>query len=232
VSSLVVLSNQWTEPDEQHLPVEIETLGRFKSMRFAAGYAQSKAVADLMAHEARARGIPVSVYRVGMVGGGARIGGWAQTDMVARMFKSWIELGHAYPSVVVMTPADEVAQFIVDRALAGDGPGRTWHVDTPHRYRMSEIAELLRALGFEVQVVPYASYRSVLRAHLKSPPIAGLFEILPEQWDDVFYEVFCQMSCSQTQEAMRRAGAALHPLDEALLDRYIRAFRRAGFLRK
>ena len=159
------------------------------------------------------------------------MGGWTPTDMVARMFKSWIELGHAHAFDVALTPADEVARFIVARALVEDGPGRTWHVDAPHRHSMTEIAARLAELGHPVRVVPYEDYRSILAANLADPSIAGLFEILPERWDSTPYDRVRRVSCSRTQDAMRSSGATLPPLDRGLLERYVRTFQRAGFIR-
>ncbi len=56
------------------------------------GYVQSKWVADKLVLAARARGIPVCIYRPGLITGHSEIGAWNTTDVTSRMLKSWIEL--------------------------------------------------------------------------------------------------------------------------------------------
>jgi len=59
------------------------------------GYAQSKWVAEKLMMTARSRGIPVCIYRLGMITGHSQTGVSQTDDMMCRMIKGFIELGCA-----------------------------------------------------------------------------------------------------------------------------------------
>ena len=56
------------------------------------GYLQSKWVADKLVLAARSRGLPVCIYRPGLITGHSDTGAWNTSDVTSRMLKSWIEL--------------------------------------------------------------------------------------------------------------------------------------------
>jgi len=57
------------------------------------GYAQSKWVAEKLMMTARSRGIPVCIYRLGMITGHSQTGVSQTDDMMCRMIKGFIQLG-------------------------------------------------------------------------------------------------------------------------------------------
>ena len=60
--------------------------------RCYGGYVQSKWVADKLVQAARARGVPVCIYRPGLITGHSETGAWNPSDVTSRMLRSWIEL--------------------------------------------------------------------------------------------------------------------------------------------
>jgi len=76
------------------------------------GYAQSKWVAEKLMMTA-VRGIPVCIYRLGMITGHSQTGVSQTDDMMCRMIKGFIELGSApdLDLMVNMTPVDYVANL-------------------------------------------------------------------------------------------------------------------------
>ena len=100
------------------------------------GYLQSKWVADQLMMEARSRGLPISIYRPGLITGHSETGAWNTDDVMSRMLKSWIEL-QGVPEFAHdetdMTPVDYVSKAIVHLSGRRDATGKTFHIANHRR---------------------------------------------------------------------------------------------------
>ncbi len=79
------------------------------------GYTQSKWVAEKLVMTARVRGIPVCIYRLGMITGHSQTGVSKTDDLMCRMIKGFIQLGSApdLDMMINMTPVDYVSKAII-----------------------------------------------------------------------------------------------------------------------
>jgi thioester reductase-like protein len=96
------------------------------------GYAQTKWVNEKLAVAAREAGIPVSVFRIGRIGGASDTGAGRPDDFFWLQLRAVLEAGSAPDTdwaPVDLLPADYVAQALV--ALATSAPAATYHLALP-----------------------------------------------------------------------------------------------------
>ena len=87
------------------------------------GYTQSKWVAEKLVAIAQMHGLPVAIYRPGLVVGHSKTGVWQGDNVIANMLRSWIELGMA-PDIEAqldLAPVDYVSRAMVQLLLCGGG---------------------------------------------------------------------------------------------------------------
>ncbi len=125
------------------------------------GYLQSKWVADKLMTEARSRGLPICIYRPGLITGHSESGAWNTDDVMSRMLKSWIDLEGAPEFAhdeTDMTPVDYVSKAIVHLSGRRDAIGKTFHIANQHRVPLGAIADWMRDFGYPLRHVPYDSW--------------------------------------------------------------------------
>ncbi|HQV93621.1 MAG TPA: amino acid adenylation domain-containing protein, partial [Anaerolineales bacterium] len=97
------------------------------------GYAQSKWVAEKLALQAGARGIPYAIYRPGLVSGHSLTGAWNTDNMISSMTRACLLLGAAPDLDVVanVVPVDFVSAAIVQISKSPDNWNQTYHLENP-----------------------------------------------------------------------------------------------------
>ncbi|HEX2203515.1 MAG TPA: thioester reductase domain-containing protein, partial [Longimicrobium sp.] len=136
------------------------------------GYSQSKWVAEGLVEIARERGIPVSVYRPGVVLGDSRTGVSNEEDYITKVIQGCVQLGVAplreYP--LATATADYVAGAIVALSLRDEWTGKTFHTIEPDPLPWNRIFDHLRAFGYPVRSIPYDAWRDALTARIDESP--------------------------------------------------------------
>lgn len=133
------------------------------------GYAQSKWVAEKLVAAAGERGLPTTIYRPGAIVGPRESGVWNPDDVVSRAITGCIQLGQ-WPDLDVvwpLTPVDYVSKAILHLARRPDSAGKAYHLVNPSPVSAGQLYEWVRSLGYAVERVPSAVWRSELlrRAH-------------------------------------------------------------------
>lgn len=97
------------------------------------GYPQSKWVAEQLTLRANAAGLPVRIYRPGIIAGHSRSGACNVNDATSRMIKMAVDLGVApdLDAAVDMTPIDYVSRAIVHLSRLNRPPGTIYHLANP-----------------------------------------------------------------------------------------------------
>ncbi|MYM86937.1 amino acid adenylation domain-containing protein, partial [Rugamonas sp. FT82W] len=130
------------------------------------GYNQSKWVAEQLALAARARGLPVAVYRPARITGDSRTGSGNLGDYFSSWIKGCVQLGLA-PRMdgegFDMAPVDYVSRAIVQLALGAGDENGNFHFLNPHRMPLGELVATLRAAGYAVDEADYGAWRTALR---------------------------------------------------------------------
>jgi len=123
---------------------------------FVHAYAQTKWVAERNLRAARARGLPVTVYRPSNITGDSRTGHWPPGDMFTRMLRLSMLMG-AVPDLdlaVDLTPVDFVAAAIACLVTDGQATGATLHLAAPRRTALRDMANWIRGRGVPLATVP------------------------------------------------------------------------------
>ncbi|MFE3541522.1 amino acid adenylation domain-containing protein [Nocardia sp. NPDC059177] len=93
------------------------------------GYAMTKWVAEQLVHAAIERGIPIAVYRPGLITGDSRTGAAPAEDAWWTMLRAMLVLGVAVDVRAIgveMAPVDQVAAGIVGQSLRGGAIGNIY----------------------------------------------------------------------------------------------------------
>jgi amino acid adenylation domain-containing protein/thioester reductase-like protein len=202
------------------------------------GYAQTKWVAEKLVMAARDRGLPVAIYRLGMITGHSKTGGSQLGNLICRMIKGFIQMGTA-PDLdmgMVLAPVDYVVEAI---AALSDNPatiGQTFHIVSPHRLMFKQFVADINAIGHKVELVPYDSWHDQLLK--QSPdnalvPIASMFAY-SDHYGGTPIEtgtfVAQTHDASNTEHYLSVDNITCPALTEKTTQTYIQYFGRWGFL--
>ncbi len=200
--------------------------------RLVTGYVQTKWAAERLIQLARERGVPVDVYRPGRVLGDSRTGASLTSHFTTRVIKGCIQLGMA-PDIdldVEMTPVDFVASALV-RISRTDLPfGGTYHLVNGRKLAFRELIGSVTRHGWRVPLVPVDRWWTALRdSYAGQPnelhPVMEVVEAFVVGGEEaISYDV------THAEEALRGSGITCPPLDERLLDTYLRWMVRTGYL--
>jgi amino acid adenylation domain-containing protein/thioester reductase-like protein len=207
------------------------------------GYSEAKWVTEaLLRHAARA-GLPAAVHRPYEISGDLRLGAWNLESATCALFRVIADT-HCAPDVDLpldFVPVDVLARQIVHIALSQPAQSRTYHLANPRPATLRDMAERLAAHGYPVTTVPLETWISeAVRCACDRPghPFAPFIPL----WIDrcphsgltvkemFFGSHFPAFSTANAAAALAGSGIEMPPVDDAMLDSYIRFYQRAGFL--
>lgn len=128
------------------------------------GYAQSKWVAEQLVTSAAIKGLPICIYKPGMVTGHSQTGISNPEDLMCRLLRSFIELESApdLDWMLDMTPVDYVSKAIVHISRQQESLGTAFHLVNPQPTPLARIVELLTSLGHRLEQVSYEQWKTIL----------------------------------------------------------------------
>ncbi len=129
------------------------------------GYEQSKWAADELVRMAAARGLPVAVYRPGMLISSSEPGlAMKPNEFIGCMIKGCIQLGFApdLETEVELVPLDLAARLIVEIASRPDSIGHAFHIKHPQPIRMPELLEIVENAGYPIRPIPFELWKQKL----------------------------------------------------------------------
>jgi thioester reductase-like protein len=192
------------------------------------GYTQSKWVAERLVLEARARGLPVTVTRVGLVGGDQRTGVCKRDDLTLAAARACIRLG-VMPDVdatLDLVPVDYVARAIGHLTRRPDSIGRVFHLANPRPMPWSAVAQWLRSRGYPLRNVGWDEIESVATAAGAEESLAVLRLLLPSGSSSAGGRV----NDANARHALDGSGIDCPAVDGELLGRYLDRFVADGML--
>ena len=225
------------------------------------GYTQSKWVAEKVVTVARSRGLPVVVYRPGIITGHSGTGAWNTDDFVAQLMKSWVELGVApdLDGAIDMTPVDYVSRAMVHLSLSEQALGNVFHLVNPRPVHLRELVDWIRSSGYPLELRSYDRWRTELlsragRADGRAvSPLTPLFSAAPtapsrerdrpgSAGQDTVDRIGSIMATQYAAQSVRfddqqardgLAGTSIvcPRMDEDVFARHVSHFVRTGFLR-
>ena len=201
------------------------------------GYLQSKWVADKLVMEARSRGLPICIYRPGLITGHSETGAWNTVDVTSRMLKSWVELQGApeFAYDVDMTPVDYISKAIVHLSGRRDAIGKTFHIANHRRVQLGALADWMRGFGYPLRRVPYDSWVTELLGRATSredvvSSLVPLFSLSIAREASNIMKSLPQFDCENTLAGLEGTAIQCPPIDDRVLGNYFSRFISDGFV--
>jgi amino acid adenylation domain-containing protein/thioester reductase-like protein len=204
---------------------------------YVEGYAQTKWVAEKLVMSARDRGVPVCIYRLGMITGHSETGGFQLGNLIVRMAKGFIQLGTA-PDLdleMVLAPVDYVVKSIVHLSCQPEALGQTFHIVSPHRLSLRQLVADINAAGYPVAIVPTATWQKQLRQapheNALTPAISMFSAPCPGEAIPIVISTFVAQTHDdrQAQTYLVGAGITCPPVSGTMIRTYLAYFHRQGF---
>jgi thioester reductase-like protein len=188
-----------------------------------SGYLESKWRAEQVVAEARAHGIPASIYRVPRLAGDSRTGQGNDRDLMLRTIRCILDLGTA-PDIDVCEdwiPVDEAARLLVSSS-PGLEHGGAFVLTAQRRVSLNEIVELARRTGHEIEYKPLPEWRrdlasrsgaehEVLAAALHLDPATEPEHDTAQSGAQALDDFVPLVARGVTEQVLRRYLRALHP---------------------
>ena len=203
--------------------------------KLTVGYSQSRWVSEQLFVQARAHGLPVQVYRPGLLVGDDRTGICPSDNIIWLFLKTCLALGSGPDSSYnsMLTPVDFVAAALVRLSLSLTDSGRNYHLINPAAPHFAELLELARGCGYPVQIIPEAQWETTLTGgglNVKQSPIAAYQLFIPRQ---VLSQLVLEHSaefCHNTLQGLQSSGITCPRIDQARMQLYLQHLARSGFL--
>jgi myxalamid-type nonribosomal peptide synthetase MxaA len=196
------------------------------------GYDEAKWVGEKCLIHAGERGLPVTRYRPGEVGGDSVTGRCVTDHFIIACFKGFLQFG-AFPDLdieVDVAPVDYVARAMVYLAFNRNGLGRAFHLTNPSRRRMKDGLMYLRSLGYQFEELPFVDLRDRL---VSTPNFAHnalfAYQAALEDMDNVSMQL-PTYDTRETKRELEGSGIACPPSDEKLFGTYLRYLQDVGFI--
>lgn len=144
------------------------------------GYLRSKAVAETLLWSASAAGLPVSVYRPGVVTGHSQSGLTSPSDVLTPVLWAAVALG-AVPAGDPAVPAERVD--VIARAvitLMRESPGSAFHMCHPEPLRLNAMFDAMRRAGHRLEPVAQKEWWQRVEEQAGHPaihPLASMSEV-------------------------------------------------------
>lgn len=204
------------------------------------GYRQSKWVADRLVTLAGERGLPVCVYRPGLIAGAQDTGACSTDTFVNAIMKGCIQLGLSFDFDVMleMVPVDFCAASLVHIALLGHHHGAIYHQPSPRTVGWNDLTQMLRIYGYDIRNVPYAQWHAALTEAADRGDDNELVRFLPLFGEtapaaDLGYpESEPTFANDQLMNAIRGTGIVCRRFDQELLNVYLDYFVATGYLER
>ncbi|MQY21387.1 D-alanine--poly(phosphoribitol) ligase subunit 1 [Nocardia sp. RB20] len=196
------------------------------------GYVASKWVAEQLVRQAGERGVPVRIYRPGLVSGDPRSGVNSADDSFWNMIRAAAILGLAPDTgdaAMPLIPVNYVVSAIV--ALAAEpADGTAYHLVNRTAVRIGEIFEAMRRNGIPVEIAPVEQIAARLAQEAAARDAAGDDSLVRAALVSGNYGASpITVADTHTREALARYGIACPPVDSDTLDAYVAAFVESGF---
>lgn len=221
------------------------------------GYPQSKWVAEQLVVRARALGLPVCIYRPGIITGDSRTGAWSTSDATCRMIKLSVDSGITpdIDAAMDMTPVDYVSRAIVQLSKGSQAIGQIYHLANPRPVHVKELVSWIRSLGYPIRHTSYENWRSEMSALAGHISIAQLFSMpladkVPGWMTNLLSSSYqsgvdgvisaigaryatqsVRLDCENTIRDLAGTSIACPVVDHSLLNIYFSYFIRVGFLK-
>lgn len=199
------------------------------------GYSQTRWVAEQLLIAARSHGIPVNIYRPGLLSGDATTGICLEEDAMWRFVKVCVELGSGPKSAftTLLTPVEYVSSAIVALSQKTHGTGGQFHLTNPSAPTFENILELVQACGYSVDIVDEKLWEDQLTSgvlQLRDNPMAAYMILMPA--NSMSHMIGSQSATfiENVTRTLQGTEVTCAPIDRERMQLYLNRFVQTGFL--
>ena len=206
------------------------------SRGFSLAYSETKWVSEKLVKIAQKRGLQTVIYRPGDITGASN-GIWEMDDMVSRMVVGMVQMG-AIPRTsycLHMTPVDYVADALVCISRKPEALSKAFNLINPKYLPVKQLVVYLRACGYPVHYIPFATWRKRLKAADSSENALAILECLFESGTEAnpgilrhFMGKDTVYDTTNTDLLLNQSGISCPPIDQKMIAAYLRYFKKLG----
>ncbi|CEE91237.1 Putative non-ribosomal peptide synthetase (fragment) [Xenorhabdus nematophila str. Anatoliense] len=151
-----------------------------ESVRDPSGYSGSKWVSEGIINIARKRGVPVSIYRPGLILGHTRTGAAQGNDYLIASLKGYLAMGF-YPDHALLldiTPVDYVAASLVHISRKPESNGKFFNLFNPEQVSIRQFFDWVQEFGYILNPVPFNEGKDKILALDDTHPLYPLIPLI------------------------------------------------------
>ncbi|MBI3878807.1 MAG: thioester reductase domain-containing protein [Verrucomicrobia bacterium] len=209
------------------------------SARLFGGYAQSRWVAEKILQLAGQRGVPVTIFRPGLMPGDSGHTVSGPDDGVWRLVNTCLELkcGPEGRHDLMLTPVDFASQAMVHIARRPDAAGRAFHLVNPQPVTLQEILKMAADAGYPVRLVSGEEWEKAIAQnpdHQASRLLLPYLMFIPDVGSETLrsQEEIGRVDSTQTQAAIAGAGFTCAPVNAERVRAWLQELVRLGELKE
>ncbi|MFI9403274.1 amino acid adenylation domain-containing protein [Nocardia sp. NPDC052316] len=201
----------------------------------AQGYVASKWAAEQLLLQAGERGLPIKIYRPGLVSGDVQVGVHSADDSFWNMIRAAAILGMAPDlgaATISLAPVTYVARAIVEISL-GTAADTAYHLVNEVPLPVRDIFACLRRHGIPIETTSLDAVQRRLAEQANARYLAGDDSLVRAALLGGNYAggtADLVVDCANTRRALAGSAITCLPIDAGVLDTYIGAFMKSGFL--
>ncbi|MEQ1976859.1 thioester reductase domain-containing protein [Xenorhabdus sp. SGI240] len=151
-----------------------------ESVRDPCGYSGSKWVSEGIINIARQRGVPVSIYRPGLILGHTRTGAAQGNDYLISSLKGYLAMGF-YPDHALLldiVPVDYVATALVHLSRQPASNGKFFNLFNPEQVSVRQFFDWVQDFGYILNPVPFNEGKDKILALDDTHPLYPLIPLI------------------------------------------------------
>lgn len=202
-----------------------------------SGYAQCKWVVEKILNAAKGGGIPITIYRPGLITGDSHSGFSHTDDFLCRFIKGCLQKG-LFPDVDVeldMIPVDYVSKAIIGLIMNQASRNKVFHLTNPHPYSLSKLVIWLKNYGYGCQMISLDKWTEEMKNHLDATN--ALYPLLPflvdshPNYNKTILEMFNgkKLNHDNANVAQLLPDLKCQEISDILLETYVDFFIKKGF---
>ena len=196
------------------------------------GYSHSKWVAEKLLDLASERGLPVYIYRPGMIIGHSQTGICSTNDLLSTGMKGCIQLGIApdLNIMIDMIPVDYASRSIVHLSKHNTSLEKVFHLVNPPSVYLNQLFGWIDSLGYPLKLVPYEKWAAELKVQQKS--LESSFRALMPMFlsEEEMTSGLLKFDNQNTLNGLKNSDIIFPPVSPELLHTQFSYFIKMGFL--
>ncbi|MBD2813322.1 thioester reductase domain-containing protein [Xenorhabdus sp. Flor] len=211
-----------------------------ETVRDPSGYSGSKWVSEGIINIARNRGVPVSIYRPGLILGHTRTGAAQGNDYLVASLKGYLAMGF-YPDHALLLdiiPVDYVAESLVHISKQPESAGKFFNLFNPVQVSIRQFFDWVQEFGYILNPVPFNEGKEKILALDDSHPLYPLIPLIRDMAEKPYraldpayvHEVQPELELKQTMAALEGTNIQCPVITSEYVHQVLRYLIGTGFL--